>query len=246
MPPRAVTAIVAASLLFIAPAHAGSRTDAENASSYQPSRARGAVVAKIVIPTVARSRPGAGAIKWKVRTETQWGRGPQQLLVLRRKLDAEGKEWLKVRLPIRPDGNWGWISADFALVRSTPYWIDVSLSRRLVSVYRTGHLVRRFRAVVGAPSTPTPKGLAAIYDPIRQPSANGFVGPWALHLTAFSRVLMRYDGGLGRVGIHGRGGASLRDPLGSARSHGCIRVDNAEVSWLAHTVPRGTPVDIHR
>ena len=239
---RAVTVIVAAALLIIAPAQAGT----DDVSAYKPSRASGAVVAKVVIVTVARSQPGAGTTKWKVRTETQWGHGPQQLLVLRRALDAQGREWLKVRLPIRPDGSSGWIRSDFALVKSTPYWIDVSLSRRLVSVYRNGHLVRRFRAVVGAPSTPTPKGLSAIYDPIQQPDANGFVGPWVLHLTAFSEVLMKFDGGLGRVGIHGRAGASLRDPLGSARSHGCIRVDNAQVSWLAHTMPRGTPVDVHR
>jgi lipoprotein-anchoring transpeptidase ErfK/SrfK len=129
-------------------------------------------------------------------------------------------------------------------VSHTPYWIDVSLNRRLVTVYRSGKLVRQFRAVVGAPATPTPTGLAAIYDPISQPNPNGFVGPWVLHLTAFSNVLKKFDGGLGRVGIHGRSGASLSDPLGSARSHGCIRIDNDQVRWLARTTPRGTPVDI--
>jgi lipoprotein-anchoring transpeptidase ErfK/SrfK len=40
-------------------------------------------------------------------------------------------------------------------------------------------------------------------------------------------VLDDYGGGPGRVAIHGRAGASLLDPLGTARSHGCIRIDNA-------------------
>ena len=73
---------------------------------------------------------------------------------------------------------------------------------------------------------------------------NGFFGPWALHLTALSNALRRYDGGPGRIAIHGRGGASLRDPLGSARSHGCIRIDNAAIRYLSARVPDGTPVDI--
>jgi lipoprotein-anchoring transpeptidase ErfK/SrfK len=50
------------------------------------------------------------------------------------------------------------------------------------------------------------------------------------------------------VAIHGRGGASLLDPLGSARSHGCIRLSNRAVSWLVSTVGYeqlpGTPVQI--
>jgi lipoprotein-anchoring transpeptidase ErfK/SrfK len=147
-----------------------------------------------------------------------------------------------VGLPLRPNGTLGWIRQDYVRLLETPYWIDVSRSRREVLVYRHGELARRFRAVVGAAATPTPLGLHAVYDPIQQRDPSGFIGPWALHLTAFSNVLDDYGGGAGRIAIHGRSGASLRDPLGSARSHGCIRVDNADVSWLARVVPRGTPV----
>jgi lipoprotein-anchoring transpeptidase ErfK/SrfK len=53
-----------------------------------------------------------------------------------------------------------------------------------------------------------------------------------------------FDGGPGRVAIHGRGGASLLDPLGTARSHGCVRVANALVRWMARTLQPGTPVTI--
>jgi hypothetical protein len=130
-------------------------------------------------------------------------------------------------------------------VRHVPSWIDVSLSRRLVRVFRDGALVRRFRAVVGAPPTPTPTGLFAVYEFDAQPGRSGFVGPWVIQLTAFSEVLDDYGGGPGRIAIHGRGGPSLDDPLGTARSHGCIRVDNADVEWLARSVAPGTPVRIH-
>ena len=57
-------------------------------------------------------------------------------------------------------------------------------------------------------------------------------------------MLHNFDGGPGQVAIHGRGGASLLDPLGSARSHGCIRVDNSAVDVLAVDGAEGTPVQI--
>jgi len=167
------------------------------------------------------------------------------VLVVGSRTAADGSRWLKVRLPARPNASSGWISRDSVVLQHVPWWVEVSLSRKEVQIYRDGKLVRRFRAVIGAPRTPTPTGLFAVYDSVAQPSRDGFLGPWALHLTAFSNVLENYGGGPGRVAIHGRGGASLVDPLGSARSHGCVRVENRDISWLAHRVPTGTPVLIH-
>jgi lipoprotein-anchoring transpeptidase ErfK/SrfK len=98
--------------------------------------------------------------------------------------------------------------------------------------------------VIGAPATPTPEGLFSIIGVWR----SSFLGSWILPLTAHSDALEEFDGGDGTVGIHGRGGASLLDPLGSARSHGCIRLDNAAIDWLVHAVGAaqlaGTPVRV--
>jgi lipoprotein-anchoring transpeptidase ErfK/SrfK len=56
--------------------------------------------------------------------------------------------------------------------------------------------------------------------------------------------LMNYGGGPGRVALHGRAGALLDDPLGSASSHGCIRMDNKVIAWLAARLGPGTPVRV--
>jgi lipoprotein-anchoring transpeptidase ErfK/SrfK len=129
-------------------------------------------------------------------------------------------------------------------MRTTRWRIVVSTGARTVEVHRGGKVVRRVGAVVGKPATPTPHGLFAISERIRQPRG-GVLGPWALHLTAHSQELRNYGGGKGRVAIHGRAGALRADPLRSARSHGCIRINNRPVSWLARRAVEGTPVVIH-
>jgi len=236
--------VSAAGLTFVALCASAASPAAARAADPFALTERAAHLAQVVYPTHVRSRPGAGARRERLRTEARWGGGPVRLLVLRSALDPRGRRWLRVRLPDRPNDRSGWIPADRTRTTTTGWRIVVSTRRRTVTVRRAGNAVRRFYAVVGAPATPTPRGLFAISERIRQPS--GELGPWALHLTAHSDVLDDYGGGKGRVAIHGRSGALLSDPLGSARSHGCVRVDNAQVDWLARHAVEGTPVIIRR
>jgi lipoprotein-anchoring transpeptidase ErfK/SrfK len=208
-----------------------------------PSRRRGARTARIVSPTFARTRLKSRRRGHPVRTATSWSAQPQTLLVLDH-ATRDGREWVKVLLADRPNGSAGWVPRNKVVLGRTRFWIEVRTRSRRVTVYRDGRRVRRFRAVVGAPGTPTPHTLAAIYERNRQPDPGAFLGPWALSLTALSNVLENYGGGPGRVAIHGRAGASLRDPLGTARSHGCIRILNRHASWIARRVPVGTPVHL--
>lgn len=208
-----------------------------------PSRTHGATLAGIVAATAARAQPGNGPQVWRVATQTGWSREPMVLLVLGSAI-RHGRQWLRVLLPIRPDHSTGWIPRSNATLLHTRYWITVNTRARTVTVSRSGHVVQRYRAVVGKPGTPTPTGLAAIYEKDPQPDPTGFLGPWALPLTALSNALRTFEGGPGRVAIHGRDGTSLLDPLGTAASHGCVRIDNQSVTWLAHHIPQGTPVQI--
>ena len=120
----------------------------------------------------------------------------------------------------------------------------MSKTARTVSVYRDGVEELQVKAVIGASVTPTPDGIAAVWESDRQPSANDFLGAWALPLTLLSNVLANFGGGPGRIAIHGRGGSSLENPLGSAASHGCIRIDNSAILWMARRITQGTPVDV--
>ena len=230
------TAVLAAALL--APA---ARADDAPAPIAAPSRAGGAHTALIVAPTAARSRPGGGHVVTHLRGETDWSHEAQILLVMDF-AEVDGREWLRVLLPVRPNGSTGWVPADRTVLRPDATWLELHKGARRLFAYRDGRLVRRFPVVIGRAATPTPSGLAAIYEHNRQPDPHGFLGPWALPLTALSPVLHSFGGGPGRIAIHGRDGASFADPLGSAASHGCIRVQNAAIRWLAAHAPQGTPV----
>jgi lipoprotein-anchoring transpeptidase ErfK/SrfK len=124
------------------------------------------------------------------------------------------------------------------LLRPTPWRLTVSLAARTLTLYNAGEVRRVFSIVVGAPSTPTPRGLFSIVHAWRG-SRGEFAGSWVLGLTAHSRVLRRFEGGDGQVALHGRGGASLLDPLGSAASHGCVRLANGAIEWLVRAIGPG-------
>jgi hypothetical protein len=197
-------------------------------------------VARLVARTPAWSAPRAQGSPRMLEPLSPWTGGPVGLLVL----EVRGT-WLRVLLPRRPNGASAWVSAERVRLSRTRWRVRIDRSQRLVKVLRGGRVVRRFKAVVGAPGTPTPTGRFAIAELARQPDPDGFLGPFALHLTAYSNVLDDYGGGPGRVAIHGRGAESLLDPLGSARSHGCIRVDNAQIRFLARHLVPGVPVTVN-
>jgi L,D-transpeptidase catalytic domain len=202
-------------------------------------------VAKVLYPTLARTAPSlTGARRlFTVAPVSAWG-APTELLVLGSRIDAAGHPWLRVRLDYRPNGFAAWIDEEDTILHEDPWRIAVSRARREVRVYDADRLVRTFAAVVGKPATPTPAGLFAIAAELPQGTSKDFEGTWVLPLTAHSEVLRTFEGGDGQVALHGRGGASLLDPLGSARSHGCVRLANAAIGWIADHVPVGTPVRV--
>jgi lipoprotein-anchoring transpeptidase ErfK/SrfK len=205
-------------------------------------RATLAKVGKVTASTAYRAGIVAGTKLWnhvpKRGDRSRRAIRPREaswLLVLRAARDRRGRCWFKVRLPSRPNAAAAWLSADRVLLRRTRWRIVVSRGARTIALFRSGQRLRRFRVVVGAPGTPTPHGLFSIVGVWPWNPAD-FLGSYVLPITAHSRVLQEFGGGDGRVGIHGRGGDSLLDPLGAARSHGCIRLANGAIEWIVRTV----------
>jgi lipoprotein-anchoring transpeptidase ErfK/SrfK len=163
------------------------------------------------------------------------------LPVLGHRTSSDGLRWLHVRLPGRPNGRTGWIMKRATVSATTSWHIVIDTSRRRVIVYKRSRPVRSFRAIVGKPSTPTPRGRFFVEETIKLRA--GDVGaPYALALSAHSNVLQEFDGGPGQIALHGL--ANVGGVLGSAVSHGCVRLNSGAMSWLAVRIGPGVPVTI--
>jgi hypothetical protein len=106
------------------------------------------------------------------------------LPVLRQTVDSAGRSWLLVRLPGRTLGSpsppsTGWIASPGTQLRATPWHIVVDLAARELTVYNDGHAVRRFSAIVGKPTTPTPVGQYFVEEDVVM-TAGAAGGPFAL------------------------------------------------------------------
>ena len=103
--------------------------------------------------------------------------------------------------------------------------------------------MRGFPAVVPKASTPTPYGQFFVEEALAI-SPHGRGGPYALAISARSDIFQEFEGGPGQIAIHGTDG--LSDPLGSAASHGCIRVSPAAITWMSSRIGSGVPVTVER
>jgi lipoprotein-anchoring transpeptidase ErfK/SrfK len=199
-------------------------------------------LARVLNAHVARLAPNdrAQAIE-VVRAERPLTGERTTLPVVDRATDAGGAAWLRVALPGRPNGHTGWIKQSATVLTATPWHVVVDTSARRVTVYRYGRAVRVYRAVVGKPSTPTPRGKFFVEEDVDLRS--GDVGaPYAIALSARSNIFQEFDGGPGQVALHGL--ANVGGVLGTAASHGCVRLDAAAMTWLVARIGPGVPVTI--
>lgn len=221
------------------------------ASTTAPAIARSPPVVKSVQPLVELRKAHAvyaqpGALKSRAPSIQSWRpiTGGQTVLpVLRHAATADGAHWLRVMLPGRPNGLKGWIRQRATVSTRTRWQITVRTSSRRILVYRRGVLVREFAAIVGKPSTPTPRGRFFVEESVRM-LAGSAGAPFALALSARSNVLQEFGGGPGQIAIHGVG--NLGGTPGTAVSHGCVRLANRHIRWLAARTAPGVPVTITR
>jgi len=190
--------------------------------------------------TSARSAPsGSARAVAHIATATPLG-NPNIVAVLAVHRDKRGGAWVRIRLPILPNGATGWIRRKtidaLHLVRTH---LVVDLGQLQATLYRNDKEV--FSAPIGSGQGrwPTPAGEFYVRERTRG-FGNPFYGPVAFGLNARSRVLTDWPGG-GFVGIHG---TNEPDLIPGRISHGCIRMRNDAILRLAKLMPLGTPVTI--
>ncbi len=149
--------------------------------------------------------------------------------------------WVRVLLPLRPNGSSGWVRSTEVSLAPNPYSIRVERGAHQITVTNADAVVYQGAVAVGLPETPTPLGEYYLRVLIQAPDPNQVYGPFAYGLSSHSDVLETFNGGDGEIGIHGNNDASV---LGHDASHGCIRMDNAAIAMLSALLPLGTPVEI--
>ncbi|MEO8423782.1 MAG: L,D-transpeptidase [Actinomycetota bacterium] len=176
--------------------------------------------------------------RWSFPTRNPVGQA-LEFLVAKTARDDNGNPWLRILLPIRPNGAAGWVRKGAVTVRRIHQRIVVDLSDKTLRYYRDGHLEHDFSVGIGRPETPTAVGTFYVWAQVPQASPTGPYGVFALGISGFSPVLTDWPGG-GRMAIHGTANPGDR---GQMVSHGCVRVYNDDMVDLRR-VPLGTPVVI--
>jgi lipoprotein-anchoring transpeptidase ErfK/SrfK len=212
------------------------------ASAQAMSVARSVGGAELTGPTEARSAPSLSAPTLGAIDDTTPYTGSTMVLpVVSHKVDSSGRQWLQVRIPYRSKVPMAWIPASDTVARSLTFHLVVELGARRLDVFHYGRLIHEFPVVVGKPSTPTPSGQFFIVERVRMYSSWAD-GQWALATSDYSNVLQEFEGGDGQIALHAK--AELVGTLGTAVSHGCVRLADGVAAELAGEIPNGTPLTI--
>lgn len=191
----------------------------------------------VAVTVVARERPDPAARAVHVFHDFRKDFRLQIVYALHERTGTDGKPWLHVELPMRPNGELGWIPAASAELKPVTTIVVVHRRARHLEVHRRGRSAFATIVAVGKRGAETP--LGSYYVTARFTPTDPFYGPFALETSAYSR-LSDWPGG-GIVGIHGTSKPWL---LGQAVSHGCVRVANSAALTLKQLVPVGSRIEI--
>lgn len=181
-----------------------------------------------------RAQPDAGAERVTTTRMLTEDKLPEVYLVLER----DGN-WVKVRVPGRPNGRTGWVRRDaLGPIRTVTTRITVDRKTLTLTLTKRGKTILKTRVGVGKAATPTPAGHFWVREKLGFDSAPVY-GTHALGTAAYAKVSDWPGGGV--VGIHGTNQPQL---IPGRPSHGCIRVKNADMARLYRLTPIGTPITI--
>jgi hypothetical protein len=190
--------------------------------------------------TVARVEADPAApIAARLTSETPEGTA-NLVTVLDARADGAGRLWVKVRLPVLPNGREGWVPRQaLGAYQSVRTHLVIDRERLTAILYRDGKRIFTAPVGVGTSAWPTPSGAFTVRSKLTR-YRSPFYGPVAFGTTARSAVLTDWPAG-GFVGIHGTNEPQL---LPGRVSHGCVRMRNRDIVRLARLMPVGTPLTI--
>ncbi|MGZ5375459.1 MAG: L,D-transpeptidase [Solirubrobacterales bacterium] len=163
---------------------------------------------------------------------------PEVYLVLRR-WSEDGRSWLEVRVPMRPNGRVGWVPEDaLDVLNVTHRSLTINLRRRRANLFERGRPIWSAPVGIGKGGTPTPRGHFYVRERLPLSRPGGVYGLFAFGTSAYSPGLSDWPGG-GVVGIHGTNQPQL---IPGTVSHGCVRVRNSDIRGLRRLMGLGTPV----
>lgn len=156
-------------------------------------------------------------------------------------VDQATPGWLRVLLPVRPNGSTGWVRTSEVRLSRHAFHIEVQLAEFRIIVRKGSTVVLDAPIGVAKDNTPTPGGRYYTTELLKPPNPNTVYGSYAYGLSGFSEVLESFNGGPGQLGIHGTNDPSS---IGKKVSSGCVRLRNADIEKLAAILPVGVPVEI--
>jgi hypothetical protein len=188
----------------------------------------------------ARARPSESArVLVRLRDVTP-EHVPHVVYLLGGTIDREDRYWLRVRLPILPNGSSGWIPRDAVeRFRTVDTHLVIDRGRFRATLFRRGRPIFQSIIGVGEPRWPTPAGRFYVRERL-----TGFTDPIygliAFGTNARSAVLTDWPGG-GFIGVHGTNQPEI---LPGRVSHGCVRLPDPSIARLDRLMRIGTPVTI--
>jgi lipoprotein-anchoring transpeptidase ErfK/SrfK len=198
----------------------------------------GAEIATVRGRQIAVHRHKSDGAAWKTLSSPNEMGATRVLLV-----DAKDGDWLKVLLPIRPNGSTGWVKASAVTLSSTTHRVEIDPKAFKFTVFDRDKVLRTGKVATGEGGTPTPAGRFYFTELVKPPNPDGAYGAYAFGLSGFSPTLKTFAGGPGQLAVHGTNKASA---LGSRVSHGCVRISNDDITWMAKNLAIGTPVVVKK
>jgi len=193
--------------------------------------------AKVAIPIHARPTTASPKVA-KLHSRTEDG-FPEVYLVLSRLKTPDGRTWLKIAIPMRPNGTTGWVvRGALDKLKRVHAWLVIDRRKLRARFYDHGRPLWSAPVGIGKPSTPTPNGLFWVREEFVLAN-QAFYGPYAFGTSAYASISDWPGGGV--VGVHG---TSLPQLIPGRPSHGCVRLHNKDILWLARHMPVGTPISI--